>query len=87
MKQSSLHSLHKTLGTQLGPIGEWEMPAHYGDPVSEPLATRKAVGIADLSHRGLLQVTGDDRVAWIQSIISNDILPLQTGQWLSLIHI
>ena len=82
MKQSSLHSLHKTLGTQLGPIGEWEMPAHYGDPVSEHLAIRKGVGIADLSHRGLLQVTGDDRVTWIQSIISNDILPLQPGQWL-----
>ena len=82
MKQSSLHSLHKTLGTQLGPIGEWEMPAHYGDPVSEHLAVRKGVGIADLSHRGLLQVTGDDRITWIQSIISNDILPLQTGQWL-----
>ena len=82
MKQSSLHPLHETLGAQFELIGDWEMPAHYGDPVSEHLAIRKGVGIADLSHRGLLQVTGDDRVTWIQSIISNDILPLQPGQWL-----
>ena len=47
MKQSSLHSLHKTLGARLESIGEWEMPAHYGDPVAEHLAVRKTVGIAD----------------------------------------
>ena len=82
MKQSSLHYLHEKLEAQLESIGEWEMPAHYGDPVAEHLAVRKGAGIADLSHRGLMQITGDDRVTWIQSIISNDILPLQEGQWL-----
>ena len=58
------------------------MPIHYGDPVAEHHAVRKGVGIADLSHRGTLLVTGEDRVTWLQSIISNDILPLQSGDWL-----
>ncbi len=58
------------------------MPAHYGDPVAEHHAVRNGAGIADLSHRGLLRVTGDDRVAWLHSIISNDLLPLPTGRWL-----
>ncbi len=83
MKHSPLHSQHESLSAEFAAIGEWEMPAHYGDAVAEHLAVRKGVGIADLSHRGLLQVTGDDRVTWLQSIISNDILPLQTGQWLN----
>jgi len=82
MKHSPLHSQHESLSAKIEALGEWEMPAHYGNPITEHLAVRKGVGIADLSHRGLLQVTGDDRVAWLQSIISNDILPLQTGQWL-----
>jgi len=82
MKHSPLHSQHESLGAKFEPVGDWEMPAHYGDPIAEHLMVRKGVGIADLSHRGLLQVTGDDRVTWLQSIISNDILPLQTGQWL-----
>jgi folate-binding protein YgfZ len=56
------------------------MPAHYGDVASEHRAVRQAVGIADLSHRGKIRVTGDDRVKWLQSIISNDILPLTPGQ-------
>lgn len=82
MKHLSLHSQHESLGAQFESTGDWNVPAHYGDPVAEHLAVRKGVGIADLSHRGLLQVTGDDRVTWLQSIISNDILPLQCGRWL-----
>ena len=58
----------------------WEMPVHYGDIAAEHRAVRETVGIADLSHRGKLRVTGEDRVKWLQSIISNDILPLRPGQ-------
>ena len=57
------------------------MPAHYGDSIAEHHAVRKGVGMADLSHRGKLQVTGDDRITWLQSMISNDVLPLQPGHW------
>lgn len=56
------------------------MPAHYGDAEAEYAAVRKAVGLSDLSHRGKFRVTGDDRIKWLQNIISNDILPLQPGQ-------
>lgn len=56
------------------------MPAHYGDATAEYTAVRNAVGLSDLSHRGKLRVTGDDRIKWLQSILSNDILPLQPGQ-------
>ena len=82
MKQSSLHTTHQQLGAHFGPAGEWEMPVHYGDPIAEHHAVRNGVGIADISHRGKLHVTGEDRVTWLQSIISNDILPLQSGNWL-----
>ena len=40
----------------------------------------KQWGLADLSHRGKVRVTGEDRVKWLQSVISNDILSLQPGQ-------
>ena len=82
MKQSSIHTTHQRLGAHFAPAGEWEMPAHYGDPTAEHHAVRRGVGMADLSHRGKLQVNGNDRVTWLQSIISNDVLPLQVGHWL-----
>ena len=81
MKHSSLYSQHDSLGAQFEAIGEWEMPAHFGNAVAEHLAVRSGVGVTDLSHRGLVHITGDDQVSWLQSIISNDILPLQNGQW------
>ena len=56
------------------------MPAHYGKWITEYQAVRQAVGLSDLSHRGKIRVTGDDRVKWLQGLISNDILPLQPGQ-------
>jgi folate-binding protein YgfZ len=58
------------------------MPSHYGDAAAEYHAVRNAVGVADLSHRGRLRVVGEDRVKWLQSVASNDILPLSTGQGL-----
>ena len=82
MKQFPLHQQHQSLGAQFQVVGDWETPAHYGDSIQEHLAVRNGVGIADLSSRGKILVTGEDRVTWLQSIISNDILPLHPGQGL-----
>ncbi len=80
VKRSRLHGQHAQLGATFEEATGWEIPADYGDIAAEHRAVRQAVGIADLSHRGKLRVTGEDRVKWLQSVISNDILPLQPGQ-------
>lgn len=80
MKRSRLYGQHVQLGAVLENVTGWEVPAHYGNVDAEYRTVREAVGITDLSHRGKLRVTGEDRVKWLQSIISNDILPLQPGQ-------
>ncbi|MDH5666709.1 MAG: aminomethyltransferase family protein [Nitrospira sp.] len=80
MKQSPLHTHHTQLGATFEEVAEWEVPVQYGDVAAEHRAVREAVGLADLSHRGKIRVTGEDRVKWLQSIISNDILPLTPGQ-------
>ena len=82
MKQSSLHSQHETLGAHFSSIGEWEMPEHYGQAIEEHMAIRQNVGVADLSHRGLNRLTGEDRVSWLQNLISNDIRLLTPGHGL-----
>ena len=82
MKHSRLHEQHLKLGAACDEAAGWEMPLHYGNADAEYAAVRGSVGIADLSHRGRLNVTGDDRIKWLQSVISNDILPLKPGQGL-----
>jgi folate-binding protein YgfZ len=80
MKRSRLYEDEVKRGAVFVEQAGWDVPAHYGDPVAEHLAVRSGVGIMDLSSRGKIRVTGEDRVKWLQSIISNDILPLAPGQ-------
>ena len=82
MKQSQLREHHVKQGAAFAEVAGWEVASRYSDPVAEHTAVRNGVGIADLSHRGKLRVTGEDRVKWLQGVISNDILPLMSGNGL-----
>jgi len=75
-----LHEQHQALGATFQANGDWEVPTHYGNPQVEYKALHSSAGLMDLSFRGRVMVTGDDRITWLQSIISQDILPLQPGQ-------
>ena len=80
MKRSRLHDQHAKLKATFEDFADWQVPVLYGDTLREYRAVRESVGIADLSHRGKLRVSGEDRVTWLQSVISNDLLPLKPGQ-------
>lgn len=80
MNTLPLHEHHQALGATFQPNGDWETPTHYGNPQSEYEALHTSAGLADLSLRGRIIVTGEDRITWLQSIVSQDILPLQPGQ-------
>ena len=59
----------------------WQVPLHYGDMrrgVSRPSERRSASPTCPIGAN--CRVTGDDRIKWLQSVISNDLLPLQPGQ-------
>ena len=49
---------------------------HFGDPAAELAATAKGDVVADLSHLGLLGVTGEDAQAFLQAQLSCDISAL-----------
>jgi aminomethyltransferase len=77
-KQSTLFDLHKLHGAVFAERHGWLLPLHYSDTAAEYDAVRRTGGIIDLSHRGLLQFTGDDRVTFLQGMLSNDLLLLKT---------
>ncbi|NMR18718.1 folate-binding protein YgfZ [Cellulomonas fimi] len=49
---------------------------HYGDPTAEQRALRAGGAVADLSHHGVVRVTGPDRLTWLHSITSQDLATL-----------
>jgi tRNA-modifying protein YgfZ len=54
--------------------------AHFGDPVSEQRMLAAGRAIVDLSDRGVVTVTGDDRLTWLDSLTSQSLDRLEPGQ-------
>lgn len=54
--------------------------AHYGDPLREQRALARGEAVVDLSHRGVVSVTGPDRLSWLNTLSSQLLLNLQPGE-------
>ena len=53
--------------------------AHYGDPVREQRALARTAGLVDRTHRGVVRVTGPDRLSWLHSLTSQHLDALPAG--------
>jgi len=71
--QLALHKTHAAAGARFFRDGDFELPAHYGDPLREYRAIRRGLALADLSYQGLWRVTGDDHTTFLKGLISNDL--------------
>src|SRR5919107_1284312 len=49
---------------------------HYGDPTREQRLLSEGLAVVDLSHRGVVTVTGPDRLSWLHSITSQHLAGL-----------
>jgi len=54
--------------------------AHYGDPMREQRSLERSAGIVDRSNRGVLTITGPDRLSWLHSLTTQDLEKLAAGQ-------
>jgi folate-binding protein YgfZ len=55
-------------------------PQHYGNPVTEQRALAAGTAIVDLSDRGVIAVTGPDRLTWLDSLTSQSLAQLVPGE-------
>ncbi|TAL46235.1 MAG: folate-binding protein [Salinibacterium sp.] len=55
-------------------------PQHYGNPLAEQKALAAGRAIVDLSDRGVLTVTGPDRLSWLDSLTSQAVSKLAPGE-------
>lgn len=54
--------------------------AHYGDPYTEQRSLARGEGVVDLSHRGVITVTGPDRLNWLHSLTTQHLTGLTPGR-------
>ena len=54
---------------------------HYGDPLREQRLLLGDGGVVDRSQRGVLRVSGPDRLSWLHSLTSQHLTSLSPGRW------
>ena len=54
--------------------------AHYGDLFREQRALADGKGLVDLSHHGVITVSGDDRLSWLHLLLTQHVSALPAGQ-------
>jgi glycine cleavage system T protein len=80
VKQSVLSDFHRSNGAVFTEREGWLLPVHFGNSGVEYKAVRSTAGLMDRSHRGLLQLTGPDRLSFLQGMLSNDLRNIEPGQ-------
>ena len=68
-------------GAVLGEGVDADIPAHYGDPGREQRYLLDGLAAVDLGNRGVVTVTGPDRLTWLNSMTTQklDQLPPRTS--------
>ncbi len=79
MKNIALHSIHEKLGAKMVPFAGYNMPVQYEGVTAEHLTVRDSVGVFDVSHMGEFLIEGENALALIQKITSNDASKLKVG--------
>jgi len=76
-----LRDLHRSEGALFRDLFGWSVPARYSDDVpAEHRAAMAGAGLIDRSMLGKATVTGRDRAAFLQGMLSNDVKALAPGQ-------
>lgn len=72
---------HQELDATIVEFGGWEMPIQYpAGIINEHMATRRTAGIFDVSHMGRLYFTGKDTIPFLQHVLTNNAMALDTGE-------
>jgi tRNA-modifying protein YgfZ len=56
------------------------VPWHFGDPMREQRGVEHGEGVVDLSHRGVVTITGPDRLGWLHSLTTQQLEGLAPGR-------
>ncbi|MBI3858038.1 MAG: folate-binding protein YgfZ [Planctomycetes bacterium] len=67
-------------GAVLGALGDVSIALHFGDPAREAAELKGDAGLVDLAWRGVIEMTGRDRVRFLHGMCTNDIKKLQPGR-------
>ncbi len=75
-----LADLHRRLGARFEPYRGVETPADYGSAEEEYEALRRGCGLVDRSYAARLEMLGEDRVRFLNGLVTCDVKSLGPGE-------
>src|SRR6266436_3066469 len=81
--RNPLLDLHRQAQAEFQPYGELEIVSTFGEPQAEYSAIRKSAGLMDLPQRGIIELTGKDRLPFLNNLLTNQTWDKQTKSGLS----
>ena len=71
--KTPLYQQHVDAGARIVDFGGWDMPLHYGSQLDEHHAVRQNVGIFDVSHMTVVDLSGNGTTPFLQQLLANDV--------------
>ncbi|NLL91942.1 MAG: glycine cleavage system aminomethyltransferase GcvT [Ruminococcaceae bacterium] len=79
-KTTPLYETHLELGGKMIEYAGFNMPVEFTGVISEHLSVRETCGVFDVSHMGEFLISGDDAVANLNRIMTNEMSTLKPGK-------
>src|SRR3954453_2788769 len=80
LKRTPIFDHYKDYGAKTIDFGGWELPVQFSSIKAEHEAVRTKAGLFDVSHMGEVFVSGNDALAFLQGLVTNDVSKLKDGQ-------
>src|SRR3954469_18694905 len=66
-----LYALHEQAGAEFQAYADLQIVSTFGEPQAEYAAIRKAAALVDQPQRGVLELTGRDRLEFLNNLLTN----------------
>ena len=79
---STVPDVDRVLAAAVAPpphVRDQGVPWHYGEPLREQRWLAEGRGIVDLGNRGIVAVSGADRLSWLHALTTQDVQHLAPG--------
>lgn len=80
LRKTALTHIHEALGAKMVPFAGYYMPVQYQGLTEEHHTVRNHLGVFDVSHMGEFFLRGENALALIQKVTSNDAAKLYDGK-------
>ena len=80
LRKTPLHDFNVANEARMVDFAGWSMPVQYQSIIDEHKATRSSAGLFDVSHMGEASIEGPQAVAFLDSVLTNDVSSMAIGQ-------